>query len=214
MAGSGNPRRIVFVIVDVLSSHEKGNYLTSSLDDKCRKFVLHLDRNFSVDLRQCYLGLKLKFVKGRGYETYISKEVEKEHKEETKFGEEAEEEEESPVFRVTFVNNLSHSLFPTVEVNIKNQQIKNSRFSKRTNLTNRTTSTKPPLDTGEFCTARCTAMRTFLLNFWKHLCLIRFLQGDWNCSVDPMAFFCMVYWGLTSSPILNFFIQIWKLSYV
>ena len=51
---------------DVLSSHEQGIYPTSSLDEKWIKFELQADRNFYVDLRQSFLALKLKFVKGRG----------------------------------------------------------------------------------------------------------------------------------------------------
>ena len=47
--------------------------------------------------RQSYLDLKLNFVKGCGYETYNGKQVEKEHKQETKVGEETEEEIEASV---------------------------------------------------------------------------------------------------------------------
>ena len=69
--------------------------------------------------------MKLKLVKGRGYETYNTKEVKKELKEEAK----AEEEEtavEEPVPLVTHVNNILHSIFSNVEVYINNQQIYNS----------------------------------------------------------------------------------------
>ena len=47
-------------------------------------FEFQTDRNYYVDLRQTYLALKLKLVRGRGYETYNSKEVKKEHKEDAK----------------------------------------------------------------------------------------------------------------------------------
>ena len=74
------------------------------------------------------MALKLKFVKGRGYDTYESKEKKKEHKYEsvvfTKTGDEEEEEDE--VARVTYVNNIMHSIFSNVEVFINNQQIYNS----------------------------------------------------------------------------------------
>ena len=69
--------------------------------------------------------LKLKFVKGRGYETYNSKEVKKEHKEEAK-AEEEETADEEPVPLATHVNNILHSIFSNVEVYINNQQIYNS----------------------------------------------------------------------------------------
>ena len=72
-----------------------------------------------------YLALKLNLsASGRGYETYNSKEVKKEHKEEAIADEEAtaEEEEEAPVPLVTHVNNILQSIFSNVEVCINNQQ--------------------------------------------------------------------------------------------
>ena len=75
------------------------------------------------------MALKLKFVKGRGYATYESKEKKKEHKVEsvvlTETGTDDGEEEE--VARVTFVNNIRHSIFSNVEVYINNQHIYNSK---------------------------------------------------------------------------------------
>ena len=72
-----------------------------------------------------YLALKLKLVKGRGYETYNTKEVKMEHNEEAK-AEEKETAQEEPVALVTHVNNILHSIFSNVEVYINNQQIYNS----------------------------------------------------------------------------------------
>ena len=79
-------------------------------------------------MRQTYLTLKLKFVRGCGYETSIFKEVKKEHKQQTEADEEAtaEEEQEAPVLFVTHVNNILHSVFSNVEVYINNQQTNNS----------------------------------------------------------------------------------------
>ena len=69
--------------------------------------------------------MKLKFVKGRGYDTYESKEKKKEHKDEsvvfTETGDDEEENEE--VARVTYVNNIMHSIVSKVAVYINNQQI-------------------------------------------------------------------------------------------
>ena len=65
------------MVEDVLSSHEQENHLTTSLDENCIKVAFQTDQKCSVDLRQTYLVLKLKFVRGRGYETYNSKEVKK-----------------------------------------------------------------------------------------------------------------------------------------
>ena len=78
-------------------------------------------------MRPSFLALKLKFVKGRGYDTYESKEKKKEHKDESLvFTETGDDEEEDEVPRVTYVNNIMHSIFSNVEVCINNQQIYNS----------------------------------------------------------------------------------------
>ena len=117
------------IVDDVLSSHEQEIYPTTSLDDNCIEFEIQMDRNYYVDLRQSFLALKLKFVKGRGYDTYESKEKKKEHKDEsvvfTETGDDEEEEEEE-VARVTYVNNILHSIFSNVQGYINNQQIYNS----------------------------------------------------------------------------------------
>ena len=62
------------IVDDVLSSHEQKIYPTTSLDENCIEFDFQTDRNYYVDLRQSFLALKLKFVKGRSYDTYESKE--------------------------------------------------------------------------------------------------------------------------------------------
>ena len=72
------------------------------------------------------MALKLKLVRGRGYKTYNTKEVKKEHKEEAKAEEEETAEKEAPVPLVTHVNTILHSIFSNVEVYINNQQICNS----------------------------------------------------------------------------------------
>ena len=126
---SGNLGGKVPIVDDVLSSHEQEIYPTTSLDENCIEFEFQTDRNYYVDLRQSFLALKLKFVKGRGYDTYESIENKKEHKDEsvvfTETGDDDSEEEEK-VARVTYVNNIMHSIFSNVEVYINNQQIYNS----------------------------------------------------------------------------------------
>ena len=78
-------------------------------------------------MRPSFLALKLKFVKGCGYDTYESKEKKKVHKDESfVFTETLNDEEEEEVARVTYVNNIMHSVFSNVEVYINNQQIYNS----------------------------------------------------------------------------------------
>ena len=126
VAVSGNLGGKVPVVDDVLSSHEQEIYPTTSLDENCIEFEFQKDRIFYVDLRQSFLALKLKFVKGRGYDTYESKEKKKEHKDECVVFTEPrtdDSDEEEEVARVTSVNNKLHSIFSNVEVYINNQQI-------------------------------------------------------------------------------------------
>ena len=125
VAVSGNLGGKFPVVDDVLSSHEQEIYPTTSLDENCIEFEFQTDRNYYVDLRQKYLALKLKLVRGRGYETYNTKQVKKEHKEEAKADEETTEED-APVPPITHVNNILHPISSNVEVYINNQQIYNS----------------------------------------------------------------------------------------
>ena len=83
VAVSGNIRGKVPIDDDILSSHEQEIYPTTSLDENCIEFEFQMDRTYYVDLRQSFLVLKLKFVKGRGYDTYESKEKKKEQKDES-----------------------------------------------------------------------------------------------------------------------------------
>ena len=125
VAFSGNLGGKVPVVDDVLSSYEQEISPTTSLDENCIEFEVQTDRNYYVDLRQTYLALILKLVRGRGYETFNTKEVKKEHKEEAK-AEEEETVEEEPVPLDTHVKNILHSIFSNVEVYISKQQIYNS----------------------------------------------------------------------------------------
>ena len=124
VAVSGTLGGKVPVVDDVLSSHEQEIYPTTSLDENCIEFEIQTDWNYYVELRQTYLALKLKLVGGCGYETYNTKEVKKEHKNETK-AEEEETAEEEAVPLVTHVNNILYSIFSNVEVYINNQQTYN-----------------------------------------------------------------------------------------
>ena len=122
VAVSENLGRKVPLVDDVFSSHEQEIYSTTSLDESCVEFEFQR----YVDLRQTYWALKLKLVKGRGYETYNTKEVKKEHKKEAKTKEEVMAEEDDPVSLVTHVNNILHSIFSNVEMYINNQQMYSS----------------------------------------------------------------------------------------
>ena len=121
MAVSGNLGGNVPVVDDILSSYEQENYHTTSLNENCKEFKIQIGGNYYVDLRQTNLDLKLKFIKGRGYETYNSKELKKGNIEEAKVDKETVgEEQEAPVLLLTHVNNILHSIFPNVEVYINN----------------------------------------------------------------------------------------------
>ena len=122
MAVSGKIGGKVPIVDDVLSSHEHEFYPTTSLDENCIAYEFKTDRNFYVDLRQWYLALKLKHFRGRGYETYGTKEVKEEYQEKATVAEE-ETAEEAPVSLLTHLNNILHSIFYNVEVYINNQPI-------------------------------------------------------------------------------------------
>ena len=72
VAVSGNLGSKVPIVDDILSLHEQEFSPTTSLDENCIEFEFRTDRNFCVDLRQSFMALKLKFVEGRGYDTYES----------------------------------------------------------------------------------------------------------------------------------------------
>ena len=137
VAVSGNLGGKVAVVEDVLSSHEQDIFPTTLFAENCIEFKFQTDRNYYVDLRQTYLALKLKLVRGRGYETYNTKEEKKEHKEEAKSEDEETAEEDDPVPLVTYVNNIFH-FFSNVEVYINNQQIYNSNglYAHKTYISN------------------------------------------------------------------------------
>ena len=81
----GNLAGKVPFVDDVLSSHEEESCPTTSLYQNCIEFELQTNRKYYVGLRESFLALKMKFVKGRGYDTYESKEKKKEHEDESVF---------------------------------------------------------------------------------------------------------------------------------
>ena len=71
--------------------------------------------------------MKLKFVKGRGYDTHESEEKKKEHKDYSViFSETGTDDGEEEVARVTYANNIKHSIFSNVKLYINIQQVYNS----------------------------------------------------------------------------------------
>ena len=123
VAVSGDLGGKVPIVDDVLSSHEQEINPTTSLDENWIEFEIQTDWNYYVDLRLSSLPLKLKFVKGRGYDTYESKEKKKEHKDKSVVFTETVDYQKEEVARVTYVNNILKSIFQNVEAYINNQQI-------------------------------------------------------------------------------------------
>ena len=172
VAVSGNLGGKVPVADDVLSSHEQEVYPTTSLEENGKEFEFQTDRNYYVDLREPYVALKLKLVRGRGYETYNTKEVKEEHKENAKAEEEETVDDDAPVSLVTHVNNILHFIFfPLLKCTSTINKFTTLLDCMRTNLIIPTTSREPSLNTRKFCTVRGTTLKNFLMNLWKRLCL-------------------------------------------
>ena len=179
VAVSGNLAGKVPIVDDVLCSYEQEIFPTTSLDENCIEFEFQTDRNFYVDLRQSFLALKLKFVKRRGYDTYESKEKKKEYKDESVVFTETrtDDEEEEEIARVTYINNIMHSIFSNVEVYINNRQIYNSNGLYAQSPQFQTTLRQPSLNTREFCIVKAMTMNK-ILRILVTPYLIPFLQGE------------------------------------
>ena len=106
-------------------------FIPLHLDTNSIQFELQTVRNVYVGLRQTYLALKIKLVKGRGFDTYKTTEKRKEHKEDTVFTETGDDdvefiEEDEEVPHITHVDNILHSIFSNAELYINHHQIYNS----------------------------------------------------------------------------------------
>ena len=84
LAVSGSLGVKVPVFEDVLSSHEQESYPTTSLDENGIEFEFYRKWLYYADFRQTYLALNLILVKGRGYDTYNTKENKREQKDRSK----------------------------------------------------------------------------------------------------------------------------------
>ena len=122
-------------------------FITLHLDENIIEFELQTDRNVYVDLRQTHIALKIKLVKGRGFDTYKTTEK-KEHKEDAVFTETGEDdiefiEEDKGVPHITHVNNILHSIFYNAEMYINNHEIYNSNglYADKSHISNNFKST-------------------------------------------------------------------------
>ena len=186
VAVSGNLGGKVPIVDDVLSSHEQEIYPTTSLDENCIEFKLQTDLKYYVDLRQSFLALKLKFVKGRGYDIYESKEKKRRTKmivvstetgEDEKKEEEEEEEEKEEVARVTYVNNIMHSIFRMWKCTLTINRFTIPMDSMHTSPIFQTNLRQPSLNTMEFCIVKAMTIST-ILRILITPYLITFLQGE------------------------------------
>ena len=148
VAVSGNTGVKVPVVDNVLSSHEQEIYPTTSRDENSNEFDFQTDRNVYVDLRQTYLALKIKLVKGRGFDSYKTTEKKKEHKEDAVFTETGDDdvdfiEKDEGVPHITHVTSILYSICSNAELYINSQQIYNSNglHAHRSHISNNFKST-------------------------------------------------------------------------
>ena len=215
----GNLGEKLQLVDNLLSSYEQENYPSTSWEKICIEIESQIDRKYYVDLRQNFLAKKLMFLKGRGYETYKTKEPKKERKDDSEENAaedtvDEEMEEDSPVPLVTHVSKNLHSIFYKVEVYINNQQTysSNGLYVHKSYIFNNFKGTISVYK--EFCTAKVVTMKNVPMRLWTLPCPNTFSQRECKKrSVDPMASCYMVNFGLTFSPFLKRSLQILNLGY-
>ena len=213
MAVSGILGGKVPVVDNVLSSHEQEVYPTNSLAENCIEFEFQTDRNYYVDLRQTYWAWKLKLVRGRGYETYNTKEVKKVTQRRGKSRKGREDGRRRSSSSRYSCKNILHSIFSMVEVYINNQQIYNSNwiYAHKSYTSNNFKGAifeyKRVLhcdghDYEEFADDNMEAPLSEL-----------FFTRRMKMLSRPGGFMLYGKLGVDFSPLLNCYIQIWKLGY-
>ena len=145
----------------------------------------------------------MKFVKGRGYKTYKTKEVEKEHKREARSDVETEVEQEAPFPLFTHVNNILHSIFSNVEVYINNQLSYKSNGLYANKSYNSNNFKGAIFENKGVLHCRSAIIKSSMMKLWKRFCLNIFSHGERNWLVDPMVSCCMGNWGWHSLHFWN-----------
>ena len=213
VAVSGDLGGKVPIVDDDLSSHEQEVYPTTSLDENCIEFEFRTHQKYYVHLRPYLLALKLKIVKGRGYDTYESKEKKKEHKYESVVFTETGTYDEEEVARVTYVNNIMPSIFSNVEVYINNQQIYNSigLYTNKSYISNNFKAAYYVYKGVLYCEGYdYEQVPEDISNpppdpfFTRRMILLS--------RSDVFMFYCKL--GILFCQLLNCYIQIWKLGYI
>ena len=201
------------VVDDVLSSHEQEIYPTTSFGENCRVWISNgskILRSFETDVHDietetCRESWLRNLQYQRGKKGAQRRRKSRRGRDGGRGG--------SSSSRYWSKQHNALNFFPMLKCTSTTSKFKTLMVCMRTNLTFSTTSREPSLDTRKFCTARGTTMKNFLMKLWKSLCRNLFSQGKWKCLADLMVSCCMVNWGLTFSPLLNCYTQIWKLGY-
>ena len=159
------------------------------------------------------MALKLKLVRGCGYETYNTKEVKKEHEGEAKAEEEETAEEDAPVPLVTHVNNILHSIFSNVEMYINNQQIYNSNglFAHKSYISNNFKGSISEYKGVLHCEGY--DYEEFLDEIMEAPFCEPFFTRRMKMPSTPDGFMLFGILGVDFFPLLKFYMQIWKLGY-
>ena len=161
--------------------------------------------------------LKLKFIKGRGYETSKGKECRRSTRKRQKRMNQSKRKKRLQFFLLLVLTTKYTHLFPMLRFtsifsNFSN--FTNQMDSMRTTLTFPTTPKEPSLITRGCCTARVTTMKNFQMILWKRFCLNLFFTRQKKMLSRTDAFMLYGKLGFTSSPLQNCYNQIWKLGYV
>ena len=131
VAVSGKLGGKVSVVYNVLSSHEQAIYPNTAIEENCLELDFQTDVNYYGYLRQMYFALKLKYVKGCGYENYNTDEVKKRTKRRLKWiGKRRCWRNKRFHFLSLLMYTIEypclHSMLPNVDVYINNLQFYNS----------------------------------------------------------------------------------------
>ena len=196
---------------DVLSSHEQEINPTTSLDENSIEIGFPTDRNVYVGLRQTYLALKFKLVKGRGFDTYKTTEEKKEHEENTVFFETGDDdvdiiEEGKGGPHITHVNKILLSFFSNVDWYITNHQIYklNGVHAHKSHISKNFKKTLT--DYEGFCIVKGVTFKKIQRISSK----VHFSQEEWKFTVDLTVSCCTV---SSASTFLHYgihYIQTWK----
>ena len=87
-----------------------------------------------------------------------------------------EEEQKAPVPSLVMLTTFCFQFFPMLKYTSTTNKLTIQMVCMRTNLTFRTISREPSLNTREICTARCMTLKNFLTTLWNRICLKLFLH--------------------------------------